>query len=172
MNEWYVQCNAFNEYFSSIGSKINNSINNINKNDFKEFLSNNFNSFYFLPIDNDEIIKVTKDIKSKRSLDINNHDMTLIKDIIQYILEPLKKIFNLSIQTNTFPDNMKIIKIYIKLMINNKYPINGQFHYYQKYQTFLKKLFLIDYQNIYLSIILLTKINMVLFPNLIQPYHY
>ena len=55
-----------NEYFSSIGSKINNSINNINKNDFKELLSNNFNSFYFLPIDNDEIIKVTKDIKSKR----------------------------------------------------------------------------------------------------------
>ena len=47
MNERYEQCNAYNEYFSSIGSKINNSINNINKNDFKEFLSNNFNSFYF-----------------------------------------------------------------------------------------------------------------------------
>ena len=34
MNERYEQCNAFNEYFSSInaiGSKINNSINNINK---------------------------------------------------------------------------------------------------------------------------------------------
>ena len=37
MNERYEQCNAFNEYFSSIGSKINNSINNINKNDFKNF---------------------------------------------------------------------------------------------------------------------------------------
>ena len=86
MNERYEQRNAFNEYFSSIGSKINNSINNINKNDFKELLSNNCNSFYFLPIDNDEIIKVTKVIKSKRSLDINNHDMTLIKDIIKYIL--------------------------------------------------------------------------------------
>ena len=86
MNERYEQCNAFNEYFSRIGSKINNSINNINKNDFKVFVSNNFNNFYFLPIDNDEIIKVTKDIKLKRSLDINNHDMTLIKDIIQYIL--------------------------------------------------------------------------------------
>ena len=33
----------------------------------------------------------------------------------------------------------------------------------------LKKLFLIDYQNIYLGIILLTKINMVLFPDQIQP---
>ena len=81
---------------------------------------------------------MTKDIKSKRSLDINNHDMTLIKDIIQYILEPLKKIFDLSIQTNTFPDNMKLqlLNLYIKLMINNKYPITGQF---------LNKLFLIDY---------------------------
>ena len=95
MNERYEQCNSFNEYFSSIGSKINDSINNINKNDFKEFVSNNVNSFYFLPNDNDEIIKVTKYIKSKRSLDINNYDMTLIKDIIQYILESLQNIFNL-----------------------------------------------------------------------------
>ena len=125
MNERYEQCNAFNEYFSSIGSKINNSINNINKNDFKEFVSNNFNSFYFLPIDNDEIIKVTKDSKSKRSLDINNHDMTLIKDIIQYILEPLKKIFNLSIQTNTFPDNMKIAIIKPLYKTNDKQQISN-----------------------------------------------
>ena len=93
--------------------------------------------------------------------------MTLIKDIIQYILEPLKNIFNLSIQTNTFPDNMNIaiIKPLYKLMINNKYPITGQYHYYHKYLKILKKLFLIDYQNIYLSILLLIKINMVLFPD-------
>ena len=50
MNERYTQCNAFNESFPSIGSKINNSINNINKNDFKEFVSNNFNSFYFFQL--------------------------------------------------------------------------------------------------------------------------
>ena len=117
MNERYEQCNAFNEYFSSIGSKINNSINNIG------YI--NFNSFYFLPIDNDEIIKVNKDIKSKRSLDINNHDMTLIKDIIQYILEPLKKIFNLSIQTNTFPDNMKIAIIKPLYKTNDKQQISN-----------------------------------------------
>ena len=49
-------------------------------------------------------------------------------------------------------------------MINNKYPITVQFHYYHKYLKYLKKLCLIDYQNIYLSIILLTKINIVLFP--------
>ena len=57
-------------------------------------------------------------------------------------------------------------------MINNKYTITGQFHYYHKYILFLKILFLIDYQNIYFSIILLTKINIVLFPDQTQPYHY
>ena len=57
-------------------------------------------------------------------------------------------------------------------MINNTYLMTGQFHYYHKYLTYLKTLFVIDYQNIYLSIILLTKINMVLFPDQIQPYHY
>ena len=56
--------------------------------------------------------------------------MTLIKDIIQYILEPLKKIFNLSIQTNTFPDNIKIAiikplyKTNDKQLISNYRPIS------------------------------------------------
>ena len=68
---------------------------------------------------------MTKDIKSRRSLDINNHDMTLIKDIIQYILEPLKKIFNLSIQTNTFPDNMKIAIIKPLYKTNDKQQISN-----------------------------------------------
>ena len=68
---------------------------------------------------------MTKDIKSKISLDINNHDMTLIKDIIQYILEPLKKIFNLSIQINTFPDNMKIVIIKPLHKTNDKQQISN-----------------------------------------------
>ena len=68
---------------------------------------------------------MTKDIKSKRSLDINNHDMTLIKDSIQYILEPLKKIFNLSIQTYTFPDNMKIAIIKPLYKTNDKQQVSN-----------------------------------------------
>ena len=51
--------------------------------------------------------------------------MTLIKDIIQYILEPLKKIFNLSIQTNRFPDNMKIAIIKPLYKTNDKQQISN-----------------------------------------------
>ena len=109
-------------------------------------LSNNINSFYFLPIDNDDIIKVTKDIKSKRSLDINNHDMPL-KDIIQYILEPLKKIFNVSIQTNTFPHNIKISIIKPLYKTNDKQQISNYrpIALLPQISKILKKLFLIDY---------------------------
>ena len=49
--------------------------------------------------------------------------MTLIKDIIQYILEPFKNIFNLSIQTNTFPDYMKIAIIKPLYKTNDKQQI-------------------------------------------------
>ena len=100
--------------------------------------------------------------------------MTLIKDIIQYILEPLKKIFNLSIQTNTFPDNMKIAIIKPLYTTNDKQQISNYMpiSLLPQISKIFEKIFLIDYQNIYLSIILLTKINMVLFPDQIQPYHY
>ena len=50
--------------------------------------------------------------------------MTL-KDIIQYVLEPLKKIFNLSIQTNKFADNMKIAIIKPLFKFNDKQQISN-----------------------------------------------
>ena len=51
--------------------------------------------------------------------------MTLINYIIQYILEQLKQIFNLSIQTNTFPDNMKIVIIKALYKTNSKQLISN-----------------------------------------------
>ena len=49
--------------------------------------------------------------------------MTLIKYIIQYIFEP--NIFNLSIQTNTFPDNMNIAIIKPLYKTNDKQQISN-----------------------------------------------
>ena len=112
---------------------------------------------YFLPIDNDEIIKVTKDIDSKRSCNINNHEMTLIKYIIQYILEPLKTIFNLKIQTNIFPENMKIAiikplyKYNYKQLIFNYRPISQL----PQISKIFEKIIYNILPNIYLNILLL-----------------
>ena len=51
-------------------------------------LKNYSESFYFLPITNNEIINVEDSMKSKNSKDINNYNMYLIKEIIYEILTP------------------------------------------------------------------------------------
>jgi len=37
--------------------------------------------------------------------------MALVKDIMTFVVKPLTYIFNLSLQTGVFPDNMKIAKV-------------------------------------------------------------
>jgi len=37
--------------------------------------------------------------------------MALIKDVMTFVVKPLTFIFNLSLQTGIFPDNMKIAKV-------------------------------------------------------------
>ena len=90
---------------------------------------------------------MTKDIKSKRSLDINNHEITLIKYIIQYILEPLTNIFNLSNQTNTFLQ-IPLFKTNDKQQISNYRPIS----LLPQISKICEKIISIDYQNIYLKL--------------------
>ena len=91
---------------------------------------------------------MTKDIKSKRSLEINNHDINLIKDIIQYIFEPLKNIFNLTIQTNKVPANMNITIIKPSYKTNDKQQISNYrlMSLLPQISNIFEKIFLIDYQ--------------------------
>ena len=60
-------------------------------------------------------------MKSKVSMDVNNYDMSLIKQIINFILYPIKHIFNNSIVTGLFPTDKKksIIKPLFKNNNNN-----------------------------------------------------
>ena len=75
------QCEYFNNYFSNIGENIVNTIHNSSNNDLKLLIYNPY-SFYFIPITNSEIINVTNSMTSKVSMDVNNYDMSLIKQII------------------------------------------------------------------------------------------
>ena len=109
------QYEYFNNYFSNIGENIVNTIHNSN-NDLKLLIYNQY-SFYFIPINNSEIINVTNSMKSKVSMDVNNYYMSLIKQIINCILYPINHIFNNSIVTGLFPTDMK--KSIIKPLFKN-----------------------------------------------------
>ena len=137
------QCEHFNNYFSNVGFKINESFLNknmtndnlindnmtsdnmtndniTNDNDFRYFLNSIENSFYFLPITDKEIINITLNMKSKSSKDINNWDMKLIKLLINSIAKPLEYLFNLCLANSEFPDNMKISIIKPVFKANDK----------------------------------------------------
>ena len=100
--------------------------------------------------------------------------MTLIKDIIQYILEPLKKIFNLSIQTNTIPDNMKIEIIKPLYKTNDKQQISNyrSISLLPQISKIFEKIICNRLSKYVFKHNIINKINMVLFPDQIQPHHY
>ena len=54
-----------------------------------------------------EIIKIVNAFSNKSLCDINDISMSLVKRVFESLVEPFVYICNLSINTGTFPDNMK-----------------------------------------------------------------
>ena len=65
----------------------------------------------FIPTDHGEIIKITNKLKMKSSQGFDNISTKLLKFTIDEILIPLTHIINLSMQSGTVPEKMKIAKI-------------------------------------------------------------
>lgn len=63
--------------------------------------------------------------------------MAQVKDVMTFVVKPLNYIFNLSLQTGVFPNNMiiaKVIPIYKNCDIHSLIIDQSvSFHYFQKY---------------------------------------
>ena len=66
---------------------------------------------YLEPVTESEILEITSNFKNKKSKGYDNLSMSIVKFIIPTILQPLKHIFNMSLETGIFPDYLKIAKI-------------------------------------------------------------
>ena len=62
-------------------------------------------------VSEEEVIKVVNSFKGKTSTGYDNIDMSILKKVINYIVQPLSKIFNQSFSQGVFPDKMKIAKV-------------------------------------------------------------
>jgi hypothetical protein len=104
--------NAFNEFFSSIGTEISNSIPATNVNP-SSYISDDEN-LTPLNLGNTSPVHVCDVIKSmiaKKSLDLDGISTSLIKTIASEISVPLAHIFNLSLTTGVFPSRLKTSRI-------------------------------------------------------------
>jgi hypothetical protein len=102
----------FNQYFSSIGEAIAESIPNVNidplsyLNYDEQLPSLNLNE-----ISQYDVIEILKSFEPKKSVDMDGVSLHLIKYIDTAIALPLAHIFNLSFSTGTFPDIFKTSRV-------------------------------------------------------------
>ena len=87
--------NNFNDYFSSIGKKIQDKVLPTDKPPDDFFGNPSMNSIFLQPCHIDEIIEIISELQNKDSLDIDEISTSLLKFVSQQICTPLVHIFNL-----------------------------------------------------------------------------
>ena len=112
--------NGFNNYFTTIGSKLANSITNQNKT-AAEFLAKEPlpHSLFLNPAIPQEISNVVNAMHPKTSCGYDNISPKLVKKCSHALVNPLVHIINLSLSTGTFPDKMKLAKVIAIYKSNN-----------------------------------------------------
>ena len=103
--------NKFNDFFCQHWPNISWH-NQTQGKDFDEYLGNSCSSTcFFKPTDESEILKIIKNLGSRKS---PGHDLVksdLVKVIASEIVYPLKLIFNKSLTDGIVPDALKIAKV-------------------------------------------------------------
>ena len=68
-------------------------------------------TFTLVQTNEDEILNIVLQSKSRKSRDVHDVWMYIVKRIINSIVKPLTHIFNKSLEDGIFPDEMKLAKI-------------------------------------------------------------
>ena len=105
--------NSFNDYFSTIGSKLIENLPPCPKGKhFTNFMKNkSVKSMFFSPVTENDIINVVTNLKSKKSTGNDDIDSTVVKRCIHLITLPLTHIFNASFEQGIFPKDFKLAKV-------------------------------------------------------------
>ena len=105
--------NEFNKYFSTIGPKLAGDIFS-SDHDHQHYMtpeSRGTNVFQFRNITNTQIKKEIKKAKATKSSGIDKISIKLLQAAGDSIIDSLTYIFNLSLNTGIFPDDLKYAKI-------------------------------------------------------------
>ena len=104
---------GFNKFYSCVGSKLADKIKNQNSTngaDFnhKSFVKKSTNNFHFQEVSSEKILKIVNSLKNKSSSGTDNISNVLLKVIAPYLMKPLYKLLNRSLETGSFPDELKV----------------------------------------------------------------
>ena len=102
---------GLNNYFINIGQHLASQIPQPNVDPLHYINQDNFNSLFFKPISDDELLQCINKLPKKKSSGHDELCASTIQKIAPYILKPLRNIFNLSLITGIVPNELKIAKV-------------------------------------------------------------
>ena len=106
-----IVSNSFNEFFTSVASKIRDNINP-STGSFKQHLKNNpLKSFFFRPTDGIEVAEIISSLNPKKASGPHSIPPQILNTILPDISRILADIFNLSFETGSFIDSLKLVKV-------------------------------------------------------------
>lgn len=107
-----VVVDKFNNFFVNVGPQLAKEIKYTGmKYSVMDQVDRNPHSFVLGTVEGKEIIEIVSKYMNKTSKDCDDIDMSLVKKVIDGIVEPLTYIYNLSFKTGVFPEKMKLAKV-------------------------------------------------------------
>lgn len=114
-----------NAHFAAVDTVIATSLESADKllYNTKKF---NEKSCYFEPVTPNEILQISQKIKTKSTLDHYGISTKLLKDVIEFLMDPLVLIINTCIQEGVYPKELKCAKV---IPIHKKDDVNDANNY-------------------------------------------
>ena len=108
-----VVANNFGKFYADLGKELAESINTegIKLNEYLSKIDVNLKTIYLNHITPMEIIKYINKLPAKDSSGYDNISNNFLKQVKYTIIEPLMHIFNLSLSTGEFPEQMKLAEV-------------------------------------------------------------
>ena len=102
--------NKMNDYFIDVGPDLAKKIPPVT-GDYRDYLTNASQNMFLLPTDSSEVKTIVDELNSNKATGSDDIPPKIVKLVIPYIAQPLSEIFNVSLFTGIFPDNMKLAKV-------------------------------------------------------------
>ncbi|CAB4037744.1 Hypothetical predicted protein, partial [Paramuricea clavata] len=102
----------FNEYFSNIDPTLSNQITSISGQVFESYMMHEASGiFEFATVDSTIVLNELEKLNSSKSTGPDNIPVKLLKDSKETIAPFLAYIFNTSLCSGIFPDNLKVARV-------------------------------------------------------------
>lgn len=107
-------------------------------------------TMFLTPVDEKEILDIVNKCNNKKSTDLNEIDMTLVKKIIHSISKPLTYILICHFKQAYFPKKLKLQRLfpYIKLGTKITLQIIDEFLFCHSFQKSWKNYTIVDWKNV------------------------